>query len=81
MTIEIMETKLERKKHEISCMVEDMKALKQSAMLLNELGYDNTDLVKIYKDIQKDIDYFSREAVRMKNAILEMIKTEKLREI
>jgi Holliday junction resolvasome RuvABC DNA-binding subunit len=78
MTAEIMETKLERKKHEISCMVDDAKSLKKSSLILKELGYDNSDIEQIIKDISKDIHESSREAVRMRNAIERIFEQEEL---
>jgi hypothetical protein len=75
MNLEILETRLHKKKTEIELMFNDLKAITKASKIMLELGYDNTQLDEVAALIDADIQHFAREAVMLKNSY-EKVKKE-----
>jgi hypothetical protein len=78
MSVEILETRLYRKKAEIEAMMNDLSAIVRASSILKELGYDNSQLEDVARIIDEDIKFFAKEAVMIRNSY-EKAKEEMIR--
>jgi hypothetical protein len=74
MNIEIVETRLNKKKNVLKMIASDYKAIRKASYILHELGMDNSQLEEVAKTIKNDMEHCAEEAAMLNNAFIKAKK-------